>query len=56
VRSAALEEVQKKVESDRCPQHGQHPKVTMERTADGASFDIEGCCDDLVERAQRAAG
>jgi hypothetical protein len=56
VRSAALEEVQKKLESVRCPEHGQRPTVTMERTADGASFNIEGCCEDLVERAQRAVG
>jgi hypothetical protein len=51
-----LREVQKTLEGVTCPDHGKRPVVTMERTADGASFHIEGCCEKLVEKAQRAAG
>ncbi len=51
--AGALAEVQKKMERVTCPKHGKRPTVTMERTREGASFAIEGCCDALVERVQR---
>ena len=52
--AGALSEVQTTLESVTCPDHGQRPKVMMERTAEGATFKIEGCCDKLVETAEQA--
>jgi hypothetical protein len=49
-----MTEVQRAIEAQRCPLHGRGPSATMTRSGDRISFEIEGCCDDLVERAQRA--
>jgi hypothetical protein len=36
-----------------CPKHGKRAEVSkISETSDGFSFQISGCCDDLVERAR----
>lgn len=47
--------VQRAIESTRCPTHGQRARAAMSKTSEGYSFDISGCCDDLIRRAQAAA-
>jgi hypothetical protein len=49
-----MSEVQRAIEAQRCPVHGGTATATMTRQGDQISFSIEGCCDELVERAQRA--
>ena len=56
VTGMASDQVRTAVERTRCAKHGRHARVVSSRkTARGFQFDIEGCCDDLIERAQRAA-
>lgn len=50
----AMAEVRRSIEAQRCAVHGGRPSATVTRRGDQISFEIEGCCDDLVERAQRA--
>jgi hypothetical protein len=49
-----MSEVQRAIEAQRCPVHGGSATATMTRRGDQISFSITGCCDDLVERAERA--
>lgn len=38
-----------------CDEHGQYPEVTLIATSESSiRFEITGCCDDLIERAQDA--
>jgi hypothetical protein len=56
VRQNVISEVTRNVEQTRCPEHGQHPRVTEVNDQNGnLSFAIEGCCDAAVERAYKAA-
>lgn len=43
------------IESVRCDIHGETATVTFSKTAGKASFQISGCCEDLVLRAEAAA-
>ena len=43
------------IESQRCDVHGEHATASLNRSAGKMSFNISGCCDDLVEKAQAAA-
>ncbi len=55
IRKTASENVTSRVESVRCPKHGQKARVTeVHQTRDGFSFHVTGCCDELVEHAKRA--
>lgn len=51
-----LAEIKQVIERQRCEVHGEHATATLKRSAGGISFDINGCCEELVERAQAAAG
>lgn len=55
-RAGAYQETQRRIERVVCSEHGERPVVTLERTPEGATFRIHGCCERLVEAAQRAAG
>jgi hypothetical protein len=37
----------------RCTEHGESAKVRRAKTHDGVKLQVEGCCDDLVERAEK---
>lgn len=50
-----LAEIKRAIESQRCAIHGEHATATLNRSAGNISFDINGCCEELVERAQAAA-
>lgn len=55
IRKTASDNVSRQVQRMRCPKHGQNARVTeLRQTRDGFSFEISGCCDDLVERAKNA--
>ena len=42
----------KALSSVTCPEHGQKPKVTIKgRTVDDLSWEIEGCCQALIDTA-----
>jgi len=43
------------MESQRCELHGEHPSVSLNKVAGRASFDITGCCEALIEKAEAAA-
>ena len=49
-----MNEVKRAIEAQRCPVHGRTASATVTRHGDQISFSIDGCCDELVERAQRA--
>lgn len=46
-------EIERAVRAVRCAEHGEHPKVRRTKTRDGVQLEIEGCCDDIVERAEK---
>jgi hypothetical protein len=50
-----LAEIKRVIESQRCEIHGKNATATLNRSAGNISFDINGCCEELVERAQAAA-
>jgi hypothetical protein len=43
------------IEHQRCEIHGEHATASLNRSAGQISFEINGCCEELVERAQAAA-
>jgi hypothetical protein len=58
LESALLHSVQesitKSVGSARCPAHGQKPKIKVKgRNLDSLSFEVSGCCDQLIETVRR---
>lgn len=58
LESAVLKSVQesitKSVGSARCPEHGQTPKVKVKgRNLDSLSFEVSGCCDQLIETVKK---
>ena len=57
VEKVALEGAVKTAKSVRCPKHGKTATVSkVRKTPKGFSFELSGCCDDLVSRAQAALG
>lgn len=43
-------DIKQKLSSVRCPEHNQYPKITVEgKSIDKLSFNIGGCCDNLIE-------
>ena len=55
VQDTVLEGARQTCRRIRCPQHGKTPTVTGARkTPKGFSFEIHGCCDEVVERARQA--
>ena len=55
-RRLVREDMESKIKSVRCPTHGTTATVRTRETSSGFEFDIEGCCDELVEAAQRKLG
>lgn len=47
--------IKRAIESQRCEVHGEHATASLNRSGGQISFDISGCCDELVKRAQAAA-
>ena len=44
--------VKKSLSSVRCPEHGQRPTVKIKgRNLDNLSFEVNGCCQDLIDLA-----
>lgn len=55
IRQAGADQVTGKVRSVRCSQHGKPADISVVRkTRDGFSVSLTGCCDEVVEKAQRA--
>jgi hypothetical protein len=48
--------VERAIKSQVCSVHGEHPSVVRRATSEGTRLEISACCDDLLGRAQRAAG
>lgn len=58
LESALLQSVQdsitKSVGSARCPAHGQKPKIKVKgRKLDSLSFEVTGCCDQLIDTVKK---
>lgn len=46
---------EEQIRSVYCEEHGQYPEVTLIASNESTiRFEISGCCDDLIERAQEA--
>ena len=53
ILSQVAESVKESVGNLRCAEHGQSPKIKVKgRNLDNLSFDISGCCDDLIEKVR----
>lgn len=56
LRKAAVDAIEKKLRTVHCPVHGSPPTSIARRTVGGrVSWDIQGCCNRLVEAVRRAA-
>lgn len=44
--------VKDKIQDVECPEHGQRPTVVMKENVEGFEFEIEACCEELVERTR----
>jgi hypothetical protein len=56
-RQLAEEAVTKAVAAVRCPTHGRNARVkTVKWSGDNLEAQVEGCCAELVARAQAAIG
>ena len=42
------------IRAQRCPVHGKHPTVSIQKHDEGFSYTIDGCCDELVAKAEEA--
>ncbi len=61
LESAMLQSVQesitKSVGTARCPTHGQRPKIKVKgQKLDSLSFEVSGCCDQLIETVKKKLG
>lgn len=50
-----VKDVERAVLAQGCPVRGQRATVSISKSGGGFSFTIDGCCDDFVQRAERAA-
>lgn len=51
VLESAKQKIMKQVGSVRCPKHGQQAKIVFTGlTSQNMTFDISGCCQELVEQ------
>jgi len=58
LESALLQSVQesitRSVGSAQCPEHGQRPKIKVKgRNIDSLSFEVAGCCDQLIHSVKK---
>jgi hypothetical protein len=51
---AAQDAVTKRLQSVRCPVHGQTARVTPKTVGSNFEWDIHGCCDELVAKVKAA--
>lgn len=51
---AALDAVTKRIEGVRCPVHGKQAKVTPKMSGSEFTWDISGCCDQIVTKVKAA--
>lgn len=51
----AASDVERAVRAQRCSIHHRTPSISIRKTGDGFSYTIDGCCDDLVAKAEHAA-
>jgi len=50
ILQSVQESIRKKVGAIRCPKHGQTPKVICKgRSVNNLSFEVTGCCQDLID-------
>jgi hypothetical protein len=57
VEKAATDAAVETAKSVRCPKHGKTATVkNVRKTPQGFSFEVDGCCDEVVARAQKALG
>ncbi len=57
VMDAAAQEIRRKIGSCRCPVHGKSPSVVAKgRDTSKLSFEVNGCCDKLIEDVKRRLG
>lgn len=57
MESAILNGVAESIKSSighiKCPEHEQSPKIKVKgRNLDSLSFDVSGCCDELIEKVK----
>ena len=53
ILSQVAESIKKSVGNLRCAEHGQSPKIKVKgRNLDNLSFNISGCCEDLIEKVR----
>jgi hypothetical protein len=50
----AARNVERVVGAQRCPIHGKTPSISITKHREGFSYTIDGCCDELVRRAEAA--
>ena len=54
VLSQVTESIKKSVGSIRCKEHNQAPKIKVKgRSIDKLSFEVFGCCEDLIKQVTR---
>jgi hypothetical protein len=54
VLKSAQESIIKSVGSAQCSEHAQRPKVKVKgRNLDSLSFEVSGCCDQLIEAVKK---
>jgi hypothetical protein len=51
---AVKDEIRQKISRVRCPTHGQTARVQFVKSSQGFDAKLSGCCDELMQRAQRA--
>lgn len=57
VRQSVRDDVAKRLRQVRCPVHGASPRVTSSPGSSGKlEWRIEGCCEDVVQRAKAVVG
>jgi hypothetical protein len=56
VKRVAQDEIgsrERKARALTCPEHSEHPRFTRTETTGGYAWRVEGCCDDLVDQAEK---
>ncbi len=51
-KQVALDAVKKRVEGIRCPTHGTAAKVVARTSGSKFTWDVSGCCDELVAKVK----
>lgn len=50
----AARNIERMVRAQRCPAHGKAPTIAISKSREGFSYTIDGCCDDVVSKAEGA--